>query len=97
MERKFHRFLWMMALGALLGAVASTWLAPRVIAWYWNPPAEMGINCLAPIQWSLRKLQLAQLVGITGGGILGTVLYFLIGRRRSQELSPRLDEPSDLH
>ena len=28
--------------GAMLGAALTAWLAPGVIAWYCNPPVEMG-------------------------------------------------------
>lgn len=74
--------LWLTVVGALLGGTLSTWLAPKVIAWYFNPPASTGINCVEPIEWALGKLQLAQAVGILGGAIVGIVLFYAVVRQR---------------
>jgi hypothetical protein len=76
--------MWMMAIFALLGGIAATWLSPHVIVWYWNPPAEMGFNCTKPIEWSLRRLQWAQLGGVVVGGLVGLTLYFAFRRRRPE-------------
>ena len=60
--------------GAILGAALTAWLAPGVIAWYFNPPVEMGgFSCTAPITWALKRLQWAQLWGFGVGGVLGLV------------------------
>lgn len=67
------------AIGCIVGGIATSWLAPKAIAWYFTPPIEMAINCKAPIEWALHKLQLAQLFGTLIGGLAfallgGTVL-----------------------
>jgi len=73
--------------GALIGAALTAWLAPGVIAWYFNPPVEMGgFSCTAPITWALKRLQWAQLWGVVVGGVLGLVVYGVAqGRRRRQQ------------
>jgi hypothetical protein len=72
-------------MGALLGAVLATWVAPRVIVWYFDPPAQFGFNCRAPIEWSLKRFQISQMVGIIVGGIGGLALSLTLLRRRNSE------------
>jgi len=76
--------------GAILVAALTAWLAPGVIAWYFNPPVEMGgFSCTAPITWALKRLQWAQLWGVVVGGILGLVAYGVVHRRRVRMLAQR--------
>ena len=76
--------------GAILGAALTAWLAPGVIAWYFNPPVEMGsFSCTAPIAWALKRLQWAQLWGVAVGGVLGLVVYGVVQRRRVRKLEQR--------
>jgi hypothetical protein len=75
------------AIGCLLGGIATTWLAPKAIAWYFTPPIEMAINCKVPIEWALHKLQMAQLIGTVGGGILFAGLGFTAFKSKSKELT----------
>jgi hypothetical protein len=80
--------------GAILGAALTAWLAPGVIAWYFNPPVEMGgFSCTAPIAWALKRLQWAQLWGVVVGGVLGLVVYGVVQRRRVRQLEQRRHEP----
>jgi hypothetical protein len=72
-----------MFIGALFGAVLTTWLAPKVIVWYFEPPAQYGFNCKAPIEWSLQHFQITQLVGIFGGALIGLTLGLTVFRRKA--------------
>jgi hypothetical protein len=41
--------------GALIGIALTTWLAPGMIAWYFNPPVETGgFSCTPAIAWALN-------------------------------------------
>ena len=72
--------------GALIGAVLTAVFAPGLIAWYFNPPVEMGgFSCTAPIAWALKRLQWAQFWGVIVGGVLGLVIYGVVQRRRSRK------------
>ena len=83
-----HAFFFALG-GAILGIALTTWLAPGMIAWYFNPPVETGgCSCTAPIAWALRRLQTAQLWGIGVGGILGLVVYGVVQRRRARKQAP---------
>jgi hypothetical protein len=80
--------------GAILIAALTAWLAPGVIAWYFNPPVEMGgFSCTPPIAWALKRLQLAQLWGFVVGGVLGLVVYGVVQRRRVRRLEQHSREP----
>ena len=81
-SQQTKRALWMTVVGALLGGLLTTWLAPKMIAWYFAPPAQLGFNCAEPITWALGKLQVAQAIGILGGAAIGVALYVGLGRRR---------------
>jgi hypothetical protein len=80
--------------GAILIAALTAWLAPGVIAWYFNPPVEMGgFSCTPPIAWALKRLQWAQLWGFVVGGVLGLVVYGIVQRRRVRRLEQHSREP----
>ena len=76
-----YLLLWLMAAFGLLGNVLATWLAPKFIAWYFNPPAQVGFSCVEPIQWALSRFRAAQFWGLGLGVLLGVVVYFLVRRR----------------
>ena len=79
-------FLYFALGGAVIGAALAAWLAPGVIAWYFNPPVEMGgFSCNVPIAWALKRLQRAQLWGVIVGGVLGLVLSGVVQRRRGRK------------
>jgi len=81
--------------GAIFGAALTAWLAPGVIAWYFNPPVTMGgFSCTPSIAWALKRLQWAQLWGFVIGGVLGLIVYGLVQRRRIRQLEQRSDTPT---
>jgi hypothetical protein len=66
-----------------------TWIAPRMIAWYFRPPVQPGAcDCTAPIEWALSKYQLAQVFGLLGGAGLGLILFFLLLQRAKSKAVP---------
>jgi len=84
MMEKRKTWIWLLLAGAFLGNVLVTWLAPKVIAWYFEPPAQFGFNCVAPIEWALTRMKWSQAVGSAVGGIIGVVLYFMTARKRQE-------------
>lgn len=71
-----------MASFGLLGCIAAALISPRVIIWYWNPPADMGFNCVKPIQWSLQRFQMAEVGGLIAGLFLGLFVFLALRRRK---------------
>jgi hypothetical protein len=80
--RPFRLFALCVGSLGLLGSFLMTWIAPKVIAWYFEPPAQPGaFSCKAPIEWALSRYQLAQGYGLLGGAAAGLVLFFLLLQR----------------
>lgn len=77
------RVVGIAVVGMFAGAGVASWLAPKVIAWYFDPPAQFGISCREPIEWALKRLQTAQAVGSLVGAV-ASVLIFLWARKRLQ-------------
>ncbi len=87
------RVLWVMGIGALFGGGLSSWLAPKMIAWYFNPPVQFGVSCVESIQWALKRLQWAQVIGVAVGALAALVLYIAVRRRRPPQVP---QEPTTL-
>ena len=79
--------------GGLLGALLTSWLAPKGIAWYFDPPVDIGVNCKAATQWSMAKLQTAQFFGLLGGALLGLTLAIMTRRRHAEPPDSYPTEP----
>lgn len=71
-------------LGALVGTLLSSWLGPKLIAWYFNPPVSFGVTCTEPVKWAMARLQTTQLVGTLVGGVLGIILYYVFRKTPSE-------------
>lgn len=72
--------------GSLIGVLITSWLAPKMIIWYFTPPVDYGFNCSAPITWALMRLRYVQLVGLASGAVLGLVSMLVWSRRRRAAL-----------
>ncbi len=57
----------------LLGAIASTWIAPRVISILFTPPVSFGTNCEPAAAWATDKLISSQIAGAVIGAFLALV------------------------
>jgi hypothetical protein len=68
--------------GGFVGAGLASWFAPRMIAWWFEPPVPLGFSCKLPIEYALRRLQIAQLVGFGFGGLVGLLFYRLVVKKR---------------
>jgi len=92
MNSPSRKWIWLVPIGALGGGFLATWIAPKVIGWYFEPPAQFGFNCRAPIEWALNKMMWSQGVGFVAGALGGLVIYVTLARRqraRSAEHAPQ--------
>ncbi len=78
----------------LVGTGLTSWLAPKVIAWYFDPPVNIGVNCKQATEWSMRQLQNAQFFGLICGGVFGLVLFLTL-RSKKKNGSSGSDVPTD--
>ena len=62
----------------LIGAVLVSWVAPKAIAWYFDPPVNIGVNCRQAVEWSMSRLQTAQLAGFLVGLLAGLAIAWRI-------------------
>jgi len=83
MNKGFSKFMWFLTFFALVGGLLASWLAPKGISWYFNPPVDVGFNCRAPIEWALERLRWAQLMGILGGAVVGIIAFFIFSRKKT--------------
>jgi hypothetical protein len=85
-----------LCLGALLGALLATASGPALIAWYFEPPADLGLSCAPAVRWSLGRLAVFQWWG-AGLGTLGVVAFMILGwvmKRKVDRRAPPNPTPS---
>lgn len=63
--------------GGLAGSMLVSWIAPKAIAWYFDPPVNIGVNCREATVWSMQNLQRAQFVGLLVGAAIAVVIVFV--------------------
>jgi hypothetical protein len=73
--------------GGAVVEILVSWLAPRSIVWYFQPPVQTEFSCTEPIGWALARMQTVQLIGLVFGALLGVIVYYLM-RRRSAQSAP---------
>jgi len=71
-------------MGALLGALLASWLAPKGIAWYFDPPVDIGVNCKQATEWSMSRLLIAQFWGFVFGMIATLAMLFIFRRKNNK-------------
>lgn len=69
--------------GLIMG-ILSSWLGPKVIAWYFDPPVNIGVNCREAVEWAMAKLELVILLSIGVGTLLGAVVG-MRGKKPSEQ------------
>jgi hypothetical protein len=67
---------------AILCGLLTSYLSPKIISWYFDPPVNMGVNCNGAVEWAMARLQTAQLFGVFGGMVLGFVVTFIITKSK---------------
>lgn len=84
-----RRVLTGICVGALVGIVLTTWLGPRVLTWWFTPPAGVMLtNASEAVRWGMDRLVSAQLVSLLVGAVLGLVAGVLL-RRKAETPPPR--------
>lgn len=73
-----------MITGSLITGAVTSFLAPKVIAWWFEPPVALGFSCRISIEYALRRLQWAQGIGLGVGALLGLGVYFFWRKRSHQ-------------
>ncbi len=77
-----RRALGFGAVGLLAGIVLSVWLAPRLVGWWYRPPASSAQLCAESVRLVMAGLVAAQVGICTVGALLGLILGLVLRRRR---------------
>ena len=68
-------------IGGALAEILVTWLGPKYIVWFFEPPVQFGISCREPLTWALGRMQTLQIGALVVGAILGVVVLFSFRKR----------------
>jgi apolipoprotein N-acyltransferase len=72
--RIVRRILTSICVGALAGIVLTTWFGPRILTWWFTPPAGVMLtNASEAVRWGMDRLVHAQLISLLVGALLGLV------------------------
>jgi hypothetical protein len=70
---------------AIVLGILSTWLGPKMIAYWYAPPVPAGaasaFNCTDAVMWAMHKLVLTQIIGTIAGALIGIVIGVLMRRK----------------
>ena len=83
-KRRFSSF-YLVFIGLLIGFAFSSWIAPKAISWYSEPPYAMGVNCTPAIDWALSKIVICQVVGMLLGALALGMISFLASKKAVKE------------
>lgn len=69
--------------GSVLVSIATSLWGPGVIAWYFETPVYVGINCRPAAEWAMARLQWVQILGIFGGALLGIAVRLFFRKSKT--------------
>jgi len=82
---------------ALVFGILSTWLGPKMIAYWYAPPVPSGaavaFNCTDAVTWAMNKLVLTQIAG----SLVGAVIFLLSVIRWIRDTRSDMAELPDTH
>ncbi len=87
------RAFWYIFVSSMAGTGITSYLAPKLIAWYFDPPVNIGVNCKAATEWAMQRLQLAQMIGLCFGAMVGLFLSFYL--KKTPETQATLPQPPE--
>ncbi len=87
----FGRVFKVFSVGAVMGAILATWIGPKIIPWYYEPGASMGVTCKPSVQGALFRLQWTQIIGVLVGGIIAWIFFYGIFGHKDEPRDPLLE------
>lgn len=88
----FRYYVIMILLGIMTTTATSSFVAPRVIMWWYDSPAPTPVStaCVPAIDWAIRIFQWTQLASLAVGALVGLVVAIRFRRKpQSNPLTPR--------
>jgi hypothetical protein len=71
--------------GGLICTLIFTWIGPKTIMWWFQPPVALPIDCTNALHWAMGLLIKIQLVGLAVGMVSGIVLGFVFKRTKDEK------------
>ena len=81
-----RRSLTIVFAGGLTATAFVAWFAPRLIAWYYTPPIELGVSCKPAVEWAISVYQKLVLAGTGAGFVLGAAAALVFKSKNSTNL-----------
>lgn len=81
------------AAGSALAFVATGFLGPGIIGWWYEPPSKDAFSCASSVRDALAAFVKFQLISAAVGGVAMLLLVFLV-RRSLAERAARKVEPA---
>jgi hypothetical protein len=78
-----NRYTVLGTVGVTTGAILASWFGPRILIWWFTPPADIGINYQPVVTWAMKYLIWMQIGGIALGLIAGLWIGFAT-RKKSE-------------
>ena len=81
-------FVLYIPLGMLLGFIAATLVGPRMISWWFTPPAGVGVSCGPSVEMGLSQFLSFQLGLMITGGLLACGVAWLLRKKKPVASAP---------
>jgi hypothetical protein len=78
------KILRIAGIGALIGTILTTWIGPRVIAWYFDPPTSIGVSCKSATEWAMNSMRWTQIWGLLLGTVAGGIVALFFKKKTVQ-------------
>jgi hypothetical protein len=72
-------------LSALVLLLLVTWLGPKYLVWWFQPPVPQPISCNEAVAWGMRKLVETQIYGLLLGIVGGALLAFFTRKKTTAQ------------
>lgn len=77
-----------LAIGAVLGFGASSFVGPSIIGWWYEPPIKDAFSCASSVRAALHQFVTMQLVCAALGAVIIALIAFFVSRSRRKRLQP---------
>jgi hypothetical protein len=75
-------------LGGLVFGLAATLLGPKLITYWYQPPAPHAFDCTAQVQWGLYRLVWTQFIATGFGLLVGVIISLLLRHKKAAHPVP---------
>ncbi len=69
--------------GLTLGAAVMGLVSPSLIAWYFDPPASIGVSCKDAVTWGISAYQKIVLIGGLVGLLISAIFVALSRNKKA--------------